>query len=161
MYQEILAKIITVDDLETMLTELEELERSLYENKGDGLSYVLKNKVRFWLSELMIEEVGRSNLDWQSYIAGLKERVKLLEKFSLTLAFEPSRGFLTRVHRFVCEAAGRHLIINLAYDPTLIGGVVMSFQGRFKDFSFKKIFEEEFNSGKKKFLEIIKTSNLS
>jgi len=68
----------------------------------------------------------------------LEETVKKLEVVQLTLAYEPSPQDI----EVFFKAAGK--ILDISKDARILGGAVVSYQGKYSDYSLKKKLESYF-----------------
>ncbi|KKQ97641.1 MAG: hypothetical protein UT23_C0010G0037 [Candidatus Woesebacteria bacterium GW2011_GWA1_39_12] len=84
---------------------------------------------------------------------GLEKELKNLKDVYLTLAYEPTQDQIDTIASFIRQSTGGKIILNLSYDPQLIGGVEIIYEGVFRDFSFKRIFEKEFEEDREEILK--------
>ena len=144
MFDNLISKIRTVEEKEKLVEEIKLLNESIYIDKGFGFNSVLKNKIRSWVSDFFFEEFAKENIDKEVYLKELLRIINSLKEVGLRLAFEPSSNAVDRFLGYLRNATGENIILNLSIDPQIIGGVQIIFNGEFRDFSFKKIFEKEF-----------------
>jgi len=156
MFDQILSKIRTVDDQEKILEEIDVLLSSLYQDKGLGFESTLKTSARAWLYPLLREEFSKEGANRRNLLLNLKQKIEGLSKVYITLAFEPSEDALNRFGGVIRTSVREDVIISVAYDPHLIGGVQIIYNGEFRHFSFKRIFEKEFENTREQILKSIK-----
>jgi len=157
MYDFLLSKIRTSEDKDKLLDEIDLLLNGLYQYKGFGFDSLLENKVRAWVSTFLREEFAKEALDRNAYLLDLKKKLMNLKEVSLIIAYEPTSDALESFFTFIRSAIGQNAIINLGYDPHLIGGVQIIFEGQFRDFSFKRIFEKVFEENRGEILKVLET----
>ena len=157
MYDQILTRITTADEKDKLTEEINLLLQSLYENKGFGFDSVLRNKIRAWVSAYFQEEFAKEGLDKENYLKNLKEKINNLREVDLVLAYEPSSEMLNTLSGYLREATQENVVLNLNFDPHLIGGVQIIFDGQFRDYSFKRIFEKEFEESRNRILELLQS----
>lgn len=155
MYEQILSSVKTKDDKEKLLEEIISLKDSLYQENGIYFNSILKTKVRFWISAMIKEELDRTGLVKLDYLEGLVKRLKEIKEVGLVIAFDPSQDFLEKVSEFLQQIIGSSVILNINYDPYIIGGVQIIYKGIYKDYSFKKIFEKEFVTFEEKLTQML------
>ncbi len=68
----------------------------------------------------------------------LKEDLTKTPKLLMTLAFKPDAKFTNQLFLWVKTTVGPSYLLELAYDPDIIGGSVIVYNGLYKDFSLKK-----------------------
>jgi hypothetical protein len=152
----LLENIKTKREAERLLEEIEILRNGLFEAGGDAFKSLLKNKVRAITAENIRQVFAKEGIDKRKYLDEIEELVMKMPNVSLILAFEPSEGAVERFYTRISEATGRQVLLDVVYEPQIIGGAVIIFNGRYRDFSFKKIFEAEFEKGRSKILELEK-----
>ena len=130
---------------------------SLYEEKGLGFDRLLRTRIRAWVANYLSEAFLKN--DKQAYLKGLSDKVKSLTTIEITFGYEPSYDMLDRVSSLIDNAVGKHVILRTFCDPTLIGGVEIIFEGQFRDFSFQRIFEEEFEKSREVILRSLDKSD--
>jgi len=116
----------------------------------------LKTSARAWLYPLLREEFSKEGANRRNLLLNLKQKIEGLSKVYITLAFEPSEDALNRFGGVIRTSVREDVIISVAYDPHLIGGVQIIYNGEFRDFSFKRIFEKEFENTREQILKSIK-----
>jgi len=156
MYEQILSRIRTTEDQEKILEEIDLLLSSFYQDKGMGFDSTLRTKVRFWFSSILKEEFSKEKVDKEEFLNTLRQKVLDMEKVYLTLAFEPSIDTLDRISGLIRTFIGKPCLIDFSFDPRLIGGVEIIYKGEYRDFSFRRIFEEEFEKSREEFLKRLK-----
>ena len=157
MDSKLLSEVRTTSEADLLLDELEQLKRSLYEHGERSFESTLKGQVRFWVAEIIRGEV--KDTDTEKYLINMIQRIEELEEFKLTLAFEPSSTGLNRMLSFVRENINENLILELKYDPSIIGGSLISYNGKYHDFSMKDAFDHEFEKQREKYLRMLKVDN--
>ncbi|MCL4387177.1 F0F1 ATP synthase subunit delta [Patescibacteria group bacterium] len=155
MDEEIFANIKTKDSGELFEHELELLLKSLYEGKEDDFNSVLQTKVRAFISNFIREKYSQGNLEIEDYLKDLLKKTQELPKLKLILAFEPSEEAIDRFYSLAAAACGKHILLDISFDPSLIGGAVIIYKGEYRDFSFKKIFEKEFGDEQENILKLL------
>jgi len=150
----LLQNIITKRDAQRLLEEIEIIRKGLFEAGEGALESLLKNKVRAETAEVIRETFSKADLDKKGYLDKVEELIMKMPNVSFILAFEPSEGAVERFYSKVSEATGKRVLLDIVYEPQIIGGVVIIFNGRYRDYSFKKIFELEFEKGRDKILSM-------
>jgi hypothetical protein len=150
----LLENITTKREAERLLEEIEIIRNGLFEAGGGAFESLLKNKVRAITAENIRQVFAREGVDKRKYLDQIEELVMKMPNVSLILAFEPSEGAVERFYLKISEATGKRVLLDVVYEPQIIGGAVIIFNGRYRDFSFKKIFEAEFDKGRNKILSL-------
>jgi F0F1-type ATP synthase delta subunit len=75
-------------------------------------------------------------------LVNLEQELQRLRVFEVTLAFEPTVSFLEKLFLWVRENIGQGIILKLEKDESIIGGAIVSFEGKYLDLSIKSKLEE-------------------
>lgn len=82
-----------------------------------------------------------SRVNVEAIFADFKTQFYKLKFVSLKLAFEPRREFLAQVKKWFEYNLEGPVVIDLAVDPSIIGGAVIIANDHYKDFSIAKRFD--------------------
>ena len=61
---------------------------------------------------------------------------------TLTLALKPSPQLVKRIKAWLKKEMAPHLVLKIQVNPAILAGAIISFQGRYLDFSLKKKIEK-------------------
>jgi hypothetical protein len=155
MYQELLTQLRTKQEVLRLLEEVEMLLESLYEDSGRGFDRTLASQVRAWVSDAISDEINKNEVDKKSYLMKLKKKLSSLKEVKLALAFEPSSASIDKFSSFIKKNVGEEVVMDLSYEPKLIGGTTLSYDGEYRDFSINRFFEQDYKKNKKMVLELL------
>ena len=79
----------------------------------------------------------------------LKGLVKKFKVIKLVLAFDPTRKTIEKIHNFIKNTLGVGYILDIEVSEEILGGAVVIFNGRYSDFTVKKMIEDTFNAKNK------------
>lgn len=113
-----------------LLEEIETLLSSYHGLKSKSLKYALQNRVRKSTAE-MFKDMSEKEL------LGFKEKIESLPVFDLTVAFEPTASQLKTIGDLLPDC-----ILDLKTDHKIVAGAVVSFNGKYKDYSFGPAYEQ-------------------
>lgn len=156
MYSQILSRTRTKEEVDSLKREIEVLEEAFYKDGGRGFDAVLNSHVRHWVSEAMKADWTESNIDSKAYLEKLKNKIEKLGIVQLTLAFEPTNITIDKFINYIRQNVGEDIILEVSYDPNIVAGTMISYKGNFRDFSLKRLFEEELKAGKEEIEKILK-----
>lgn len=134
-YSSILNLIKTTDDVERVSDELEVLLSSLYKTKN-GFKTALKKSVSIELAKV-IKDLGGEAADLAGLLKNIQSYIKGLPVLKITLSFSPTQDFIEKM-------TTQKYIIDLSKDTSILGGAVISVNGRYKDYSLRKALERTF-----------------
>lgn len=173
MYEEILANIHTSDDLHVHINEIRKLKESLYKrnfqsampdksevgqdfNGGvDFFDSVLGSEVRAWVAKIIQEDLQKYPKGKEEYLNGLEEKLLNMREMRLTLSFEPNELTIKRISESIKKDFGIEVYVNFMYDKYLIGGVVITFNGKYVDYSLRKVFDNAFDEERDKIKKLM------
>lgn len=73
----------------------------------------------------------------------LEQELKKLDCVKVTLAISPTIGILDSLDNFFKKNINKKVIFDIEVDPKIIGGLVVSLNGNYGDFSVLRKIEEE------------------
>lgn len=156
MESNLISRLKTTEDRDLLLSELDLLLKSIYEGSGGSFDITLKNKVRSWVAAIILSEIESvENLDKKSYLENLKNEVQKIEDMKLGLAYEPSESALERIHDRIVKYSRKQILIDLTTNKNIVGGAVIVYKGKYRDFSMKKVFETEMQNAREEINEIL------
>jgi F0F1-type ATP synthase delta subunit len=122
----IIDKVFTTNfDLEKTLTQ------ELGIRKKDAFIKLLRdNKI-----------VSSSTGDVQNFLKKIQETVIALSVVSLTIAFEPTEETLKVFSQWFLSSLNKQVLFDIHVDTNLIAGATITYNGKFKDYSIRPIFE--------------------
>jgi len=154
-YTEIISKVKTVEEKEKLKEEIEFLIDSLYDPHGLAFDEMLKSKVREKFATVLSEESHKEGVDKKEFLVRLKNELEAAKVVKLTLGFEPTQVSLDKIWQFLFSALGKMLLLDIDYQPKIVGGAIIIYEGVFRDFSLKKYLDEELEKSAKEFMKII------
>jgi hypothetical protein len=93
----------------------------------------------FTMKEMaMISSTVKNITDFQ----GLKEELSRAEVFTIKLAFRPSAFFENILIDTVIKSTPQACVVQILTDRHIMGGAVVDFKGKYRDYSLKSAVEE-------------------
>lgn len=151
VYSDILSNIKTVDEANRFASEIDTLLDALFKTQGNAFEKAL-NSISIPNKQTLKEAFLKDNVSFEDktmikeYLIGLKERVQKLRVLKLSLGFAPSEDSIDKLFTWVLKNQGVGVILDIKEDKKIIGGAIIEFEGKYKDFSLKKKLEEVFAS---------------
>ena len=155
MFDAILAQIRTKEELDELIAEVQILLNALYQNGGEAFDSLLKTKVLQKHSKVFVEVFSKDGIDKKTYLNGLNAKLNKIEFVSIKISFEPSDDFLDRLSYFVKKNSSLETVLDIAFDPATLGVAELIYKGNYRDYSFNKIFEQEFQKSRAEILKIL------
>lgn len=158
IYNDILCSIKTVEDRQKFLAEIESFLNSLYIDSAEkailekDLTPYLADILRPILSE---EHRPNNNREIQTFLQEIKEALKLAPIITLHLAFVPSSHSIALFFDFVQSTVGQPVLLHVVYAPSVVGGAILEYKGKYLDLSVARKIERYFETDKKAIIEAI------
>lgn len=144
MYSDFLSTVKTVRDREILLDEARAVKDSLYEPNKGGVENSLKKDVRA-LSAVFFRNAIENNPDYEAYLEGLISTLLAMEEFKVVFSVEPSESLVESVYNYMLKNTGMNVLLDYYIDPGIIGGVLISYKGKYYDGSLSKTLETYIN----------------
>ncbi len=160
IFNPILQYIITTSDAELLSAEIDQLLVELYDTNADKFSEAFKSNLSAEIAAALrkvLENQGISfsnREEMRKFLLELQKALRALPVLSLTLAFSPSEKFLTKLSSWAKEHMENLVILELSYDPEILGGAVIVSNGHYYDFSLMKKLESIFQTYKDRIIEL-------
>lgn len=112
------------------------LEVSLTKEFGIGR----KDKFITLLRENQIDHTSNDAI--KKFLTSIQEAVEKIPILSLTIAFDPNEESLKSISQWFLVTLNKQILVDIKVDRKLIAGAVINFNGKFKDYSIKPMFDE-------------------
>lgn len=114
---------------------------------------------RFDLEKILLEQLGiqkkdkfltllrhnniplDSNFAIKAFVEQIQERIATMPLLTLTIAFEPTERTLRAIAEWFLVNTNKQVLLDVRLDKNIIGGAVVSVNGKFFDFSVRPQFE--------------------
>jgi hypothetical protein len=157
----LIAKVRTLDDRQRLEEELELLLGKLYEEKeaSGGIEAVLRGSVRSWVAEEIRPMVLQDLKNAEEYLRALKEALDKMRVIKLKIAFEPTESTIDKLSLFVKRRVGEDVVLDFEVDPFVFGGAEIAFDGKYRDFTLRRVFDEEYKRKEQELRDILNRSD--
>lgn len=143
-FSKIAGLIRTRDDRDLTMMEIDLLRNSLYQDEEEAFETVLNDSVRRSMALAMRESLQESKMEKVDFLKAVKERLAVMKPVRMTLAHEPSEAMVDRMADWAHQRTGLEVYLDLVYDPAIIGGAVIVYQGKYGDFTVRSRLDEIF-----------------
>jgi hypothetical protein len=163
--QEIEQQFVTKDDIVALKADLGELRHVCYtvgEEEDAQLRDIVKTRYRLFQSLKMpsidldnltkIRETLSANF---SIIDAIEEALKSIQYMHFKLAFPPTYEYLVTVKQRMSEIVGKPVLLSVEVEPSILGGIVIEYQGKHLDFTLNTILDSYFSSRKHEILSAL------
>lgn len=151
----LLSQVNTVSERNLVLEELDLLTKSVFNQKKD-FNFALENQVRTHIAEAIKKDLTSSSISPADYLSQSQAALANLGAIKLTLAFDPSPSVLDRISSWARTNLSSDLIVDLEVDPSILGGVIIEYKGKYHDLSVKQKLDQYFKTNRVSLLERLK-----
>ena len=154
---QLLQSIKTIEDRNRLYSGIELVSEAIY--KEGELLKVLDSQISKNLREYIGD--GTSQEVVSEKLSDLKNSLADLAVVKLTLAFEPSESTIDKIITFVRQTLSEKIILEVRFEPKILGGVILEFRGLYRDYTLKSRLDEVFKNKREELLESLsQNSNL-
>lgn len=157
MYSDILSEIKTSSDRDLLIGELEAIKKALFSSKKAELEEILKSELRLSTASIIKNQMEKG-VEMKDYLSGLIYALNNLPEVKLTLGFEPSETTLLIIYSWLTANIAKQMVVNIEIDSKILGGAVISYNGKYYDGSLVKTLEATLLANKQQILEMVKAS---
>ena len=157
MFEKFSEKVNTKEDLSVLFDQIEEAVR--WVDKGgevplsEKISGATSEEFRLIIADLEEEGTIPTNLEGQAaFFKRLKKYLEGLPCVKITLAFAPSKEFLADLASLLQKEVGQKAILEIIIKEALVGGVIVEYNGEYRDYSLARKLDEVIESSKLKVL---------
>lgn len=129
-------------EIDTLLSALFKSSKMALDKAIASISTNSAKKIMDIFSKNKLDSADREMI--RDFLDTLKDLIKKFKVISLTLAFDPSPKTIEKIHEYVSDNIGIGYIFDIGIDESLMGGAIISFNGKYCDFTLKKNLEETF-----------------
>ncbi len=141
-----LGLVKTKQDAEECINACVNLHAALFsikdsvENKIDEyFSYGKKNKI---LSLCRINKITMTSPEEvQHFVMYIKSEIEHLTVINMSVAFEPNEKTINMISLWFLNNINKAVLLDIVYDSKLIGGTIITYNGKYKDYSLRKKLE--------------------
>ena len=159
----IIGSIKTVEDKDRLFSEIDLVSKAIYV-EGELLK-VLDSQVSKTLRGYVGNETSQEVISQK--LSDLKKSLAEFSVVKLTLAYEPSESTIDKILAFLRQNLGEKTILEMQFEPKILGGVIFEFRGSYKDYTLKSRLDEVFKNKREEILRSLsqnsnrKTQNYS
>lgn len=149
MNPSVIDKIITTKRADELLQLLSFAVNIKFSYPYDTESTTNKLKKHFSPAEIaLFLEIQKQDKDKYTTSEGLTELKNYIENlplYDITLSFEPSYAFIQRLYTTLVEKLNSKRLLNISIDPSIIGGLILTIDGSYYDFTLNTQFSQFFS----------------
>jgi F0F1-type ATP synthase delta subunit len=127
----------TRDDWVRLLREVELVEENLFKTDGSTLEEILQKEVRKGLADLLTGQ-NMSIYNIKNQLREIKVLLKGMKFMKIYTSVDPTLEMVKSMRAWVEKNVGAGIIFDIKVNPDLIGGIVLSWEGKYRDYSLRK-----------------------
>ena len=154
LYYDSLRDIKLVEQLEEFSSEIDNILSNLFKVKNKNIEEILDRTVGQKTLGIVKKLVQENKIDSSDYnsldklLNGIKQDLKKIRNLKMSLAIDPTSEIIDHLFDWVKKNLGEGIILDIDKNETILGGTIISFDGRYKDLSLKRTLEETFRNKK-------------
>lgn len=90
----------------------------------------------------LLHENSHKNISLKDYLTSFIEQIKIMPILDITIAYEPNSETLKAISQWFIISYNKQVLINIKVDRNLIAGAAINYQGKYRDYSYKNLFDE-------------------
>lgn len=160
IYFDLITSLETREDLDQLSSEIDSLLASIFETTNQSFDTALRSvsldtakKIREALTKNAMDIANKEQI--RNFLTGLKKLLGKFRTIRLIIAFDPSEKAIENIYNWVSSNLGEGYILDIETNENLLGGAIIVFQGKYKDFSLKKTLENVFSANKEEITKLV------
>lgn len=90
----------------------------------------------------LLHENSHKNLSLKDYLTSFIEQVKIMPELDIAIAYEPNAETLKAISQWFIISYNKQVLLNIKVDKNLVAGAAINYQGKYRDYSYRNIFNE-------------------
>jgi len=163
IFRDFAKKIVTKEDLIFFLEEINLVQRLIFKNTNIPLSEKVKENrdedfgkedeekkvpsFNFAFAQL-IEELEKKKIisknpeENRIFFENFKKYLQNLPQIKIEMAFRPKKEFVNKISLWLEKEIKQRAVLDLIFNPEIVGGAIIEYQGRQINFSLAKKIDE-------------------
>ena len=134
----IVRDVRTKDERDKLHEDMGELEAALFRSNFETFEKVLSARLPEHTALVMRDICARSEFKnnlgaLRTFLHDIKNTLDTFLLLKLTLAFKPSEEMINRLYEWTQQNLGSGVILDIGHDTSILGGVKIIFNGRYKE----------------------------
>lgn len=159
IYSDLLSHVRTTSEVEKLFYEIDMLigsvfKKTPFEESLKFVDVVTSGLIKDALFKNNIKITDKSTI--KDFLVTLREKIHNLKPFKICLAFEPPQAIINTIFSWILRNLGFGYVLDVEENKGIIGGAIISFGGKYKDYSLRKTIEEAFRNKREEIRQLIK-----
>lgn len=144
---------LTVSDVASLTEFLSELEKLQYSHQDKVTLDTLIVKLPLGIQDTIKKYSQTVSLELMGI--EIKKTISLFVPLKLTIAVSTSEEFIRELSEWSRTNIGPLVVLDFFVDPSVVGGVVIEFNGIYKDYSLSNLIAKTFQNRKNEIMQLI------
>lgn len=161
-FQQILSQLRTREEANALLRDIDIVLDSYFRVSESRKDEILDSKLSYASSRLfknLREQFGDDHSAFELFLNRLKEKIRSLPLFSITISFDPLESTVEMIKKWVSDNIHGNVILEITVNPNILGGAQITYGGRYKDLSLKNRFDRVFETDKEEIMKFAVNSS--
>lgn len=153
IYFDLITALKTTQEVANFTSEIDTLLLTFFKPKEVLITKALES-ISVTTAGKIMQAFSKNNLDINNkdvavdFLETLKKLLKKFKIIKLILAFDPTLKTIENIHNYVKDTIGTGYILDIEVAKEILGGAIVMFNGKYKDFTLKKSIEASFDAKK-------------
>lgn len=151
---EISKDLRTVQEADDFCSEIDTVLKNFYKVENKNLDEVLAKSAGTFTSNLIKKLLSDNKISptdtasCEKILTQTRDEVKKMKIVKITLAIDPSSVIISHISDWINQNLEANTLLDIDKDEKILGGAVISINGKYKDFSLRKSLAEVFTRKK-------------
>jgi len=150
LFDQIASNLRVKSDVSQVLACLEEFTSTFFSSKNAEEQQQIFRTLPKATADILINVLAKEPITTQNQITikrqvdELTDKLRSCKSIQLTIAFQPDEKTITEFSDWIKKNVREDLLIDLQYDTSIVGGVLLIAGGIYKDYSVRKNLSNRF-----------------
>ena len=150
LFDQIASKLRLTSDVSLVLASLEEFTDTLFAPNAATEQQQIFRKLPKEIADILskaltsIPVTPENQITIKREINALSDKLRACKSITLTLAFQPDDATISLFSDWIKKNIRADLLIDLQFDTSIVGGVLLIADGAYKDYSVRKKLADRF-----------------
>lgn len=142
MYSDLLPMVRTKEEVDLLVQEVEYLEEAVFKTDAEEWSKTMAKRVRLVVAEVLSANLPQDREGRKTALREIKKEIIALPVVNLVLAIDPTEDMVKEISDKLRKITNAGIIIDIKRDSLIVGGALVTYAGKFGDFSLATKIEK-------------------
>jgi F0F1-type ATP synthase delta subunit len=161
LFDQLISQLRLTSEVEEVLNCLEEFASTFFSAKTTEEQKLIFSALPQQIAEILLTAFTKQPITPENQIAvkreidELSDKLRTCKSIQLTIAFKADDAAITLFSDWIKENVKSDLLIDLKFDKSIVGGVLLISGGKFKDYSVRKNLSNRFQIQRDEILSLL------